>query len=214
MNINEIPHHLFFYKGTKVTEFGQQFRFGDGSTKVNDGINYILSLLDITSKPTRIGIREILEFQEQVKSLNPIEHQEFTIPDSSFIDAMTDLSFRLKCAHVAVMFNGPLKNSKTKEPVKAKMLHINFAKLSIMYYKAFNQWVKVEDLEAMLRKRGNDIDKMSKAINSKLAPVECAALKEKVTIKADAFNLTRMTKKEEIYIPLEQKENEFSKFLF
>ena len=143
MNINEIPHHLFFYKGTRVTEFGQQFRFGDGSTKINDGINYILSLLDITTKPTRIGVREIMDFQEQVRLINPIEHQDFVVPDYSFIGAMTDLSFRLKCAHVAVMFNGPTKTSKTKEPVKSKLLHVNFAKLSIMHYKAFNQWAKI-----------------------------------------------------------------------
>ena len=50
MNINEIPSHLFYFKGTRVTEFGTQYRFGSEAYLINEGLNYILALFDITGK--------------------------------------------------------------------------------------------------------------------------------------------------------------------
>lgn len=158
MNINEIPQHLFYFKGTRVTEFGTQYRFGCSEAQnINEGLNYILALFDITGKQTIITQETFYEFHKQV---NPVELNDYTIPDPKFIDKMTDLSFRINNSYVGTRLQSPTRASKTGLPCSAKLLYINFAKLAIMYYNLYGQWVRVEDLESLLRERGNYRDKM------------------------------------------------------
>lgn len=190
MNINEIPQHLFYFKGTRITEFGDQYRFGSSEAQsINDGLNYILALFDITGKQTLITRETFYEFHKQV---NPIELNDYVIPDPKFIDKMTDLSFRINNSYVVTRLYSPTKTSKTGLPYSGKLLYINFAKLAIEYYNIYGQWVRVEDLESLLRERGNDQDKMFRAINSKLSPLECASLKNQVKFHENVYNLTRL----------------------
>ena len=105
---------------------------------------------------------------------------------------MTDLSFRINNSYVATRLQSPTRASMTGLPCSKKFLYINFAKLAIMYYNIYGQWVRVEDLESLLRERGNYQDKMYRAINSWLSPRECASLKNQVKFHEDVYNLTRL----------------------
>lgn len=157
MNINEIPHHLFFYKGKNIADIVPMTS--------KDGLNYIICLLDyIYDRPTKITTEMINHLQEYSKTLEFIE-PEYGDIEEDFIEGLTDINTRLDYSCIGYL--------------TGKILQINTVRLILEYYDSYNTWITIDNIKQELASRATPTDKMALCINSKLSPVKAAELKNR-----------------------------------